>query len=239
MSALTEPVIELGRLSLAFSRVDRITYHEDGTTLESDADHTVMLGLIGCAFAAERLPQLDLGLVAQFALVHDLVETYAGDTPTLHALSADAKVAKQQREHRAYLRIVREFGSSLPWLPDTIQAYEQLEAPEARYVKALDKLLPKITHILNRGVTLAGQGMDAGRLAERYEAQLEELRAYAGDFPALFDLRAELVARVLDVLPKTARQHHPDCPALFFTDHPERCRCTFLVMLDNPRKDPA
>lgn len=31
------------------------------------------------------------------------------------------------------------------------------------------------------------------------------------------------------------RAHHPDCPALFFTDKPERCRCMFLAMLDRPR----
>lgn len=202
--ALTDPVIELGRLSLAFGRVDRITYHPDSTTLESDTDHTIMLGLIGCAFAAECLPELDLGLVAQFALVHDLVEVYAGDTPTLHALSADARAGKEQREHAAYLRIRAEFSGSLPWLPRTIEAYEHLRAPEARYVKALDKLLPKITHILNGGVTLAGQGMDAERLAARYDAQLDELAAYAGDFPPLFALRFELVQRVLEVLPKAA-----------------------------------
>jgi putative hydrolase of HD superfamily len=203
MSTLSDPVIDLGRLSLVFSRVDRITFHEDGTTPESDADHTVMLGLISCAFAARYLPQLDLGLVAQYALVHDLVEAYAGDTPTLHALSGTAKVEKLAREHAAWERIVLEFGSTLPWLPDTIEDYELLVAPEARYVKALDKLLPKITHVLNGGVTLAGQGMDADRLAERYELQLSELQAYAADFPELFELRAELVARVLDVLTHT------------------------------------
>jgi hypothetical protein len=34
------------------------------------------------------------------------------------------------------------------------------------------------------------------------------------------------------------RKHHPDCPALFFTDKPERCRCMFLAVLDRPRPIP-
>lgn len=192
---LATSVVDLGRLSLAFGRVDRITYHEDGTTPESDTDHTVMLGLIACAFAAEHLA-LDLGRVAQYALVHDLVEVYAGDTPTLVALSSDAKQAKADRETAAWLRIRTEFAA-LPWLANTIGQYELRQIPEARYVKAMDKLLPKITHILNDCSTVRAQGMDRAALAARYEAQLLELKGYAADFPPLFDLRAELVALVM------------------------------------------
>jgi 5'-deoxynucleotidase YfbR-like HD superfamily hydrolase len=73
-----------------------------------------MLGLIACAFAAAHLPDLDVGLIAQYALVHDLVEVYAGDTPTLRPLSAAAKARKRQREHHAYQRSRR---SSMPRCP--------------------------------------------------------------------------------------------------------------------------
>lgn len=196
LTMTTDAVINLGRLSLAFGRVDRITYHDDGETLESDTDHTVMLGLVACAFAARHL-NLDLGLVAQYALVHDLVEVYAGDTPTLVALSVDAKEEKARREEAALLRLAEEFAFSLPWVATTIADYERRADPEARYVKAMDKLLPKITHVLNDCMTVRAQGMDAAALAERYEAQFVELKGYAADFPPLFDLRAELVALVM------------------------------------------
>jgi len=86
-------VVRLGQLALAFGRVNRITRHEDGTTPESDTDHTVMLGLIACALAERWYPHLDRGLVAQYALVHDLVEVYAGDTPTLAIDAAGAAAA--------------------------------------------------------------------------------------------------------------------------------------------------
>jgi hypothetical protein len=124
-----DAVIALGRLALRFGRVNRITYHDDGVTPESDTDHTVMLGLIACAFAAAHLPQLDLGLIAQYALVHDLVEVYAGDTPTLHPLSAQAKAAKLQREHDAWTRLHTEFDRTLPWVPDLIAGYEARTTP--------------------------------------------------------------------------------------------------------------
>jgi putative hydrolases of HD superfamily len=189
--------INLGRLALQFGRVDRVTYHEDGVTPESDTDHTVMLGLIACALAPQIRADLDVGLVAQYAFVHDLVEVYAGDTCTLRALDADAKADKDRREQLAYLRIAEEFAMSMPWLVATIADYESRRTPEARYVKALDKLLPKITHILNDAAVIREQGVPFDELRRRYEVQVEEMRAYAADFPALFDLRQELVTRVL------------------------------------------
>lgn len=191
-------VVNLGMLTLAFGRVNRITYHEDGVTPESDTDHTVMLGMVACAFAARHLPHLDLGLIAQFALVHDLVEVYAGDTPTLR-IDDTQRASKEEREQAALMRIMREF-TALPWLAMTIARYEQRRKPEARYVKAMDKLLPKITHIANRGKTLRDQGFTMDELVARYDQQLDELKAYADDFPALFDLRAELITWVYDTI---------------------------------------
>ncbi len=189
-------VTHLADLSLTFGRVERLTRHQDGTTPESDTDHTVMLGLIACAFAAAHLPDLDVGLVAQYALVHDLVEVYAGDTPTLRKLSAQEQAAKTDRERAAHRRIDAELGRDLPWVPATIGAYEARTSPEARYVKAVDKLLPKITHILNGCATIHEHGMDAADLEARFASQLEELRHYAADFPAVFDLREHLIAAV-------------------------------------------
>jgi hypothetical protein len=72
-----------------------------------------------------------------------------------------------------------------------------LACPEARYVKALDKLLPKITHMLNDLATIHEQGIPDEILAARYHAQRDELRGYATDFPALLGLHAELISRVL------------------------------------------
>jgi putative hydrolase of HD superfamily len=195
-----DAMVDLGRLALDFGRVDRITYHPDGLTPESDTDHTVMLGLIACALADRHFPDLNVGLVAQYALVHDLVEVYAGDTPTLRMPTADAKAEKQQREHEAYQRICDRFVKTLPWLPILIGGYEARVTPEARFVKALDKLLPKITHLLNGAVTIRKQGMSRAELATRYETQIAELEVYAADFPELFELRAVLVDRVLAVL---------------------------------------
>ncbi len=153
-------LMDLANLSLAFGRVDRVTCHPDGMTPESDTDHTVMLGLVACAFAERFVPELDRGLVAQFALVHDLVETYAGDTPTAHIMTAADHAGKEEREAAALARIRAEFDTELPWIGETIDAYESLATPEARFVKVMDKTLPKMVNIFNDGVTFRRQGND-------------------------------------------------------------------------------
>jgi putative hydrolase of HD superfamily len=147
---VVKSTINLGKLIFQFARVNRITYFEDGETLESDTDHTVMLSVIACAFASTYKKELDLGLVAQFAIVHDLVEAYAGDTPNIHGqMKEGLKEDKIKREHEALLRIQKEFDEVYPWISKMIIEYESLATPEARFVKVLDKAMPKISHILN------------------------------------------------------------------------------------------
>lgn len=194
-STTPDAVIGLGQLTLAFGRVNRITYHEDGTTPESDTDHTVMLGLIACALANLWYPRLDPGLVAQLALVHDLVEVYAGDTPTL-TFDRERAAEKARREADAAERLVREFTDSLPWVPDLIAEYEQRSGPEARFVRAVDKLLPKITHLLNDCTTLIEQGISGSELHDSWRRKSADLSDYAGDFPELLALMDELMDRI-------------------------------------------
>lgn len=199
-------IVSLAELALRFGQVERITFHPDGQRPETDTDHTVMLGLTACAFAVEcnrrnhfGVNSLDIGKIAQFALVHDLVEAYAGDTPTLVHMDQDAKEAKAEREARALARISREFAA-LPWITKTIQEYETQERREARFVRAMDKLMPKACAILNGGATVRAQGITRPELLARYDEQREELVSYAGEFEDLMALRDELVSWMMDVL---------------------------------------
>lgn len=200
---LAKKVVELGALALRLSRVERITFHPNGRRPETDSDHTVMLGLIAPAFAARFLPKLYPDRVAALALVHDLAEAYAGDTPTLNITWHEYKL-KRMKEDLAVDRIIEEFGEHFPWLTQTLLDYEAQVEPEARYVRAMDKLLPKVTHILNQGATFGTVNghMDRKALIQRYARQVKELEEYASDFPPLFELRAHLVGMVLDQIPE-------------------------------------
>lgn len=197
IKALADALVDLGRGALEFGAINRTAvYHPDRVTPESDTDHTVMLGWCACAMAASCFPHLDVGLVAQFALVHDAPEIYAGDTPTLRISDAGRK-AKAERERVAIHRIADEFVTRLAWLPAVILLYEDQFFPEARFVRALDKVMPKIVHLLDGCTGLIEQHMGRVELAAMLTKQRADIATYAGEFVELIQLHAELGDRVL------------------------------------------
>jgi 5'-deoxynucleotidase YfbR-like HD superfamily hydrolase len=188
---LAPALIEIARLALMFGRVDRITLHEDGIRPETDTDHTVMLMLCAVTVHASvpRLPAMNLGMVLKFALIHDLVEAVAGDTPA-YKLSAEAREAKELREAEA-LRILGETFEAFretDWLPGLIAEYEAQVAVEARFIRLLDKMMPKLTHALNLGATLRRRGETPLGLAQEVGRQGNELFARYPEFEVLRDL---------------------------------------------------
>lgn len=192
-----DDVVAMGKVALDFGRVRRITFHPDGQRPETDTDHTVMLALVACSLAERWFAGLNIGRVAQFCVVHDVHEVYADDMPTLRELTTEQRAMKMMLERDAARRLGVEFAD-LPWLTSMIALYESQSTPEARYVKFVDKVMPKITHLLNGGVTIARQGMTRDELVTRYERQGIELARYAEEFPLVEHLRRTLVLRVLD-----------------------------------------
>ena len=174
--------IALGRLALAFSRVERVTKHEDGIRLETDSDHTVMLAIIACDLAPSGLKR---ALVAHFAVVHDLVEVHSGDVQTLK-IDAGQRLAKAERERLAYLRLAEEFGEASD-LCFMIRRYEQQKEPEARFVRLLDKVMPKITHALN-GCAAAKLIVNYDGFVAAHEKQHQELSEMYPEFPEILAL---------------------------------------------------
>lgn len=195
---LLESVIALGKLTFLFGKVERAILYPDKTRSESDTDHTVMLGLVAIAYAKETAPYLDVGKVAQFALVHDLVEAYAGDTPTFGLHHGDsALLEKAKREEEALRKIEDEYGTILPHIPTLIREYEALSSKEARFVKALDKCMPIIAHILNEGASFK----DPTVFEPFKRKQSETLKeTYAKDLPEVMELFDALTDRMVETL---------------------------------------
>ena len=181
-------LLDVAELTLKFSRVPRATRHEDGIRVETDSDHTVMLTVLACAHAARYAPHLDVGKIAQFAAVHDLVEAHAGDVQSL-GMSADTRRRKELAEHEALVRIDRELAD-LPWIAHTIYEYEALASEEARYVKIMDKVLPKLTHLLNGGAALREHGFSYEKAhADHLRQRAQMAREYPqADALVVFDV---------------------------------------------------
>lgn len=180
--------MQIARIALAFGRIERATRHEDGRRPETDSDHACMLGLLACEIAPRGL---DRGLVAAYALVHNLPEVYAGDEQTL-VISPAAAEAKRAREADALRRLGGELGRG-SWLADLMGSYELQRVPEARFVRLVDKVLPKLTHLLN-GCAAALPLTDRAGFVASQAAQLRQYEEEYPEFPgALALLRAAML----------------------------------------------
>lgn len=195
MTPHAEGLVDIGRLIFRFAKINRATFHEDGERFESDTDHTVMLSVCACALA-ERLYKetLDLGKISQFAVVHDLVEAYVGDTDSF-GISHENREEKEKREEQALVRIHEEFDDIFPWIAETISSYEALDTKEARFVKTVDKAMSKISHILNKGTYFKKKGMDSDTMWNNYTTMMKTAEnKYGAEFPEVLALMEELMA---------------------------------------------
>ncbi len=184
------PSLALARIVLQFGRVQRATQDELYGN-ETDTTHTVMLALLAASLAPLEAVPLHAERVLRFALVHDLVEVYAGDTNTTRALTPEQAVEKWRNEMRAFGRLSAELGytgSVHGWILEAITDYEEQKEPEACFVRCLDKLLPRLTHLINGGSALRVQGVTRAEMVERHIRHSAELQDRYPQFTNLLSL---------------------------------------------------
>lgn len=189
-------ILELGHVAMQFAQVERGTGNLRGGH-ETDTDHTVMLSLIAISLA-EYDPRLDTGKVSKYALVHDLVEVYAGDTPTLHQDKVDFG-AKAKAEAEALERLETQFAQTFPGLIQILKDYEALTDLESQFVKTLDKSMPAITHLFNDCVAVLHEFGSADEVRENSRRHTAKLEAtYGADHPLVIALRKLISAKFAD-----------------------------------------
>ncbi len=133
-----------------FQQVIRTIYVTGGDRNENDAEHSFQLALVAWYIAgAEKGSILDTDKLIKYAIAHDLVETYAGDT-YFHSTDTALKESKGQREKDALKRIKAEFPE-FPELHKMITAYESRQDRESKFIYALDKMLPVLNIYLDEG----------------------------------------------------------------------------------------
>lgn len=140
-------IISIINLTTKFAAVNRTVGYRDGH-FENDAEHSYQLAL-ACWSVNE---QYNLGLkdelILKFALVHDLVEVYAGD---VDAFDDKNKIAsKKENEERALKILKSEYGQFKEML-ETIERYDKKEDIEAELVYVMDKLVTDVNINISNG----------------------------------------------------------------------------------------
>lgn len=106
---------------------------------ENDAEHSFQLALVAWETNHQYNLNLNLEKILKYALVHDLVEVYAGDIDA-HA-SKKLLNTKEQKEKKALEKLKKTF-TQLSEIFDTIEEYERKDQPESQLVYLLDKFIP-------------------------------------------------------------------------------------------------
>ncbi|PIP73288.1 MAG: phosphohydrolase [Candidatus Lloydbacteria bacterium CG22_combo_CG10-13_8_21_14_all_47_15] len=133
-----------------FRRVTRVVHANGEDRWENDVEHSYQLAMLAWYLCEAGDLPLDSDIVLKYALVHDLVEVYAGDTYIYS--DPEELQSKPERERIAAARLkeeLPEFGE----LHRLIEEYEERHNEESRFVYALDKLHPVLNIYLNDGRT--------------------------------------------------------------------------------------
>lgn len=131
----------------ALKTIERRTFLSDNSRHENSAEHSWHLALSVWVLSEFAPPETDLLGCLKLALVHDLVEIHAGDT---YVYDLEALKTQNQREILAAELI---FGL-LPQRDEFRALWDEFEAKttnEARFVGAVDRLLPMILNFQTRG----------------------------------------------------------------------------------------
>ena len=134
-----ERIAELQQFIAHLARIERVPHLADLGRPENDVEHSYGLALT-CWFLAPKIaPQLDLAKIFSYALAHDTVEIHAGDT-FVFADTAELD-SKSAREDAALVAMAEEWPD-FPELIDYAKGYKDKRDEEAKFVYAIDKILP-------------------------------------------------------------------------------------------------
>lgn len=129
--------------------IEREIHCSDLKRRESDAEHQWHLAMFLILFSKELPKDLDFNKMIKMALMHDLIEIYAGDT---FAFDKKNKQTQKRREKRASRKLFSQLPEDLErQFIKLFNEFEKAKTPEAKTVKSFDKIQPILQNICSNG----------------------------------------------------------------------------------------
>lgn len=144
-------ILKFTSLMHDFRAIERVVMRRDSDLPENDVEHSFTLAMLGWFINDAYSLGMDTGKILKYALAHDLVEVYAGDTYFYHDNQAIID-SKHDREVAAAARLRTEFPE-FEELHVLIDLYEKRGDREGRFVYALDKIEPILSIYVDGGRT--------------------------------------------------------------------------------------
>lgn len=129
----------------------RQTLLVDKSRRENDAEHSWHISVMALLFEEYAIEKPNINHAVEMALVHDLVEIYAGDT---FAYDVKGNESKEQREQEAANKL---FSILPPEQGERIKAlwmeFDANETVDSKYANCLDSIQPFLHNTLTGGHT--------------------------------------------------------------------------------------
>ncbi len=142
-----EQLLDFIEFTHEFQEIIRVARPPFRERFENDAEHSYQLAMVAWFLIEQDKLKLDKELCFMYALAHDLVEIYAGDT---FFVDKNLNSSKHKREKESLKKIKEKFPF-FKSLAKIIERYEKKQDEESRFIYALDKLLPPIQIYLEDG----------------------------------------------------------------------------------------
>jgi putative hydrolase of HD superfamily len=142
-------LIDFIQFTHEFREVIRVARAPYADRYENDAEHSYQLAMVAWYLIETDGLNLNRELCFMYALAHDLVEVYAGDTYTFDT-NQNNHLNKKDREKKALLKIKKRFPK-FKLMVRIIEKYESKKDKESKFIYALDKLIPPIQIFLEKG----------------------------------------------------------------------------------------
>jgi putative hydrolases of HD superfamily len=152
---------------------------------ENDVEHSFQLALVCWYVCESEKLEFDINRILKYALVHDLNEVYAGDTDPYTSKKA-YKDSQKQREKNACKKFEETFPD-IASIHQAIKEYEDLSNEEARFVYALDKLLPSVNTFLQKDTYYRDSDVDIEKFIDHNGPKVQ----VSNTVKALFDQLVE------------------------------------------------
>lgn len=179
-------LINFTKLLNKFRSVERVLLVNEKERNENDVEHSYYLAMLAWYVISTNKLDLNLDLVIKYALVHDFVEVYAGDT-YIYSSDKEHLESKEQREKEAAEQLQKNFPEFND-LHQLIEGYEKREDKESRFVYALDKIQPVLNIYTDKGRTWKLQKVGLQMLIEHKKDKVSVSREVEEYFKALVEL---------------------------------------------------
>ncbi|MCL2572737.1 MAG: HD domain-containing protein [Defluviitaleaceae bacterium] len=145
----------------------RQTLITDKSRNETSAEHSWHLALMAMTLIEYSANPVDLDRVIKMAIVHDLVELYAGDTPAFADTIPEDKLAEEQAAaDKLFALLPADQAAEYRGL---WEEFDEMKTPDAMYAAAVDRVQPLLSNHLTNGHSWVKFNVDAARVYKRME----------------------------------------------------------------------